>query len=401
MKYRRFGNLDWKVSALGFGGMRLPVIGGDQAKIDETQAIKMIRYAIDQGVNYLDTAYFYHMGQSEVLVGKALKDGYRKKIRVATKLPARMIEKAEDFDRIFNEQLQRLDIGKIDFYLLHGLDKNNWPKVRDLKVLNWMEKQVGKGYIDRLGFSFHDQFDVLKEIIDYYNNWALAQVQYNYMDVNEQAGRRGVEYAAGKGLAVVIMEPLRGGKLSKEPVPPHIARVWARMPRKMKPVEWAFRWLWNQPEVSITLSGMSTMEQVVENCALADRAGDGGLSDVELKMFDKVREAYRSLIPIPCTNCRYCQPCPNNVDIPRIFQLYNDAIMYDDIPAGQFQYNGPFGITPDQRADKCVECGECLEKCPQKIEIPEWLKKAHEALYSDVPIGPTPPPSKPGKSETK
>jgi predicted aldo/keto reductase-like oxidoreductase len=401
MKYRRFGKLDWKVSALGFGAMRLPIVGEDQSKINEPESIKMIRYAIDHGVNYLDSAYLYHMGQSEVLVGKALKDGYREKIHVTTKLPARMVEKAEDFDRIFEEQLKRLDIDKIDFYLMHGLFKDAWHRVRDLGVLKWAEKQMAKGHIGRLGFSFHDQFDVFREIVDDYDNWALAQVQYNYMDYKEQAGRRGVEYAAGKGLAVVVMEPLRGGKLSKEPVPAPVARAWAEMPRRMKPVEWAFRWLWNQPEVSVTLSGMSTMEQVVENCELASRAGEGGLTEEELRKFDRVREAYRSLIPIPCTNCRYCQPCPNKVEIPRVFQIYNDAVMYEDMRGGRFVYNGPFGIPKDQRADQCTECGECLEKCPQKIDIPEWLKKAHEALYSDVPMGPPQPPPKPEKSGTK
>ena len=228
MQYRKFGKLDWKESALGFGAMRLPVIGEDQSKIDEDQAIKMIRYAADNGVNYIDSAYLYHMGKSEVLVGKALKDGYRQKYKVATKLPARMVEKAEDFDRILGEQFQRLDIDKIDFYLLHGLNKEGWEKVRDFGVLKWAEKQIAKGKIGRLGFSFHDSFEAFKEIIDAYDNWVLAQVLYNYMDETEQAGRKGVEYAAGKGIAVVVMEPLRGGKLSEDPPPKPVAEVLAK-----------------------------------------------------------------------------------------------------------------------------------------------------------------------------
>ena len=387
MKYRKFGKLDWEVSALGFGAMRLPVINENQAKIDEPEAIRMIRYAADHGVNYIDSAYLYHMGQSEVLVGKALKDGYRKKMKVATKLPARMIEKAEDFDRILGEQLKRLDIDMIDFYLLHGLSKDSWQKVRDFDVLKWAEKQMAKGLIERLGFSFHDKYAVFKEIVDSYDNWVLAQVQYNYMDVKEQAGRRGVEYAAGKGLAVVVMEPLRGGKLSKEPPEP-VSKVWASAPRQLRPVEWAFQWVWNQPEISVALSGMSAMEQVVENVKIAGRSGVGVLSAGELKLYDKARKAYRSLTPVACTNCRYCLPCPNKVEIPRVFQLYNDAVMYDDMRAGRFMYNGPFGIPQDQRADQCEECGECLEKCPQHIEIPDWLKKAHEALYVETPPAP-------------
>jgi len=387
MKYRKFGKLDWKVSALGFGAMRLPVIGEDQSKINEPEAIKMIRYAADNGVNYIDSAYLYHMGKSEVLVGKALKDGYRKKMKVATKLPARMVEKAEDFDRILGEQIQRLDIGMIDFYLLHGLNKEGWEKVRDLGVLKWAEAQIAKGRIGRLGFSFHDSFEVFKEIIDSYDNWVLAQVLYNYMDENEQAGRRGVEYAAGKGLAVVVMEPLRGGRLSKEPPAP-VAKVLKSATRKMRGVEWAFQWVWNQPEISVALSGMSTMEQVVENVKIADRSRPGIYTAADLMVIGQIKEAYKSLCPIPCSNCRYCQPCPSKVEIPRVFQIYNDAVMYDDMKVGQFMYNGMFGIPQDQRADQCTECGECLEKCPQKIEIPDWLKKAHAALKVET----APPP---------
>jgi predicted aldo/keto reductase-like oxidoreductase len=384
MKYRKFGKLDWQVSALGFGAMRLPTVGGDMGRIDEPEAIRMIRHAIDNGVNYVDSAYPYHMGNSEKLVGKALKDGYRQKIRMATKLPARNIEQPEGFDRIFNEQLERLDIDKVDFYLLHGLFKDSWRKVRDFGVLRWAERQMAQGRIGRLGFSFHDEYDVFKEIVDGYDHWVLAQVQYNYMDVNEQAGRRGVEYAAGKGLAIVVMEPLRGGKLSKEPPEP-VARVWGSSSSRRKPVEWAFRWVWDQPEISVALSGMSTMEQVVENLAIADRCGVGLVTAPERELYERARAGYRSLTPIPCTACGYCQPCPNNVEIPRVFQIYNDAVMYDDFRSGRFMYNGPFGIAQDQRADRCAECGECLEKCPQKIEIPEWLKKAHEALYAEPP----------------
>ncbi len=387
MQYRKFGSLDWEVSALGFGAMRLPVIGEEHSNIDEEKAIAMIRYAADHGVNYIDTAYLYHMGKSEVLVGKALKDGYREKMKVATKLPARTIEKAEDFDRIFAEQLQRLDMDSIDFYLLHGLSKDTWTKVRDFGVIKWAEDQIAAGKIGRLGFSFHDEYDVFKEIIDYYDNWVLAQVLYNFMDYQTQATRKGVEYAAGKGIAVVVMEPLRGGLLAKE-APEPVAKLWAGASRKLKPVEWAFNWVWDQPEVSVALSGMSTMEQVVEDVAIADRTAFGMLNDDDQKVIEEVRKAYRSLRPVQCSGCRYCVPCPNEVDIPTVFQIYDDSVMYDDEHIGQFRYNGPFGINQDQRADKCTECGECLEKCPQNIDIPGWLKKAHEAMYLENPPGP-------------
>lgn len=379
MKYRKFGKLDWKVSALGFGAMRLPLTDSDTANIDEPEATRMIRYAIDHGVNYLDTAYPYHSGQSERLVGRALRDGYREKIKLATKLPARAVESAQDFDRFFNEQLERLQDEKIDFYLLHGLNSRSWRKVRDLGVLQWAEGKIASGCIDYLGFSFHDDYEVFKEIVDGYDNWTLSQVLYNYMDVDNQAGRRGVEYAANKGLAVVVMEPLRGGRLSTEPHE-QVAKVWKSAPQNRSLAEWALRWVWNWPEVSVALSGMSEMVQVVENVTVAERCGPGTLTADELVLIDRVCEAYRGLSPIPCTNCGYCLPCPNGVAISSIFQIYNEVMMHDAPRVGRFRYGGPGGLREDQRADQCIECGECVDACPQEIPIIEWLQKSHALL---------------------
>jgi uncharacterized protein len=381
MQYRKFGKLKWKVSALGFGAMRLPVIGSDQAKVNEAEAIRMIRYAIDHGVNYVDTAWFYHAGQSERVVGKALKDGYRSKIKLATKLPARIIEKAEDFDRYFNEQLERLQVDKLDFYLLHGLNSQSWPKIRDFGVIKWAEKKIAEGRFDYLSFSFHDNYDSFKKIVDDYDNWTFSQIQYNYVDVNNQAGRRGVEYAAGKGLGVVVMEPIRGGRISRKP-PEKVAKAWGDALQKRSQAEWALLWVWNQPEISLALSGMSTMEQVVENVAVAERSGPGILTADELALIDRVREAYQDSTPIPCTACGYCMPCPNGVEIPRIFEIYNEAMVYGGIRQirSRYQGQGLGGLKENQRADQCVECGECEEACPQKIPIPDWLKKAHELL---------------------
>ena len=379
MKYRKFGKLDWEVSVLGFGIMRLPVIDGDKGNIDEPEAIRMVRYAIDHGVNYLDTAYPYHEGHSESFVGRALKDGYREKVKLATKLPTWLIESAQDFDRYLNEQLERLQTGKIDFYLLHGLDGKRWPVMRDLGVLNWAEDKMVQGKFEQLGFSFHDDYKVFKEIVDAYDNWALAQIQYNYMDVDFQAGHRGLEYAAGKGLAVVVMEPLRGGRLSKEPPAP-VARVWDTAPHKRTPTERGLLWVWNQSEVSVALSGMSTMEQVKENIATADSSVPGKLTPEELSLIKRVRETYSKLSPIPCTGCGYCMPCPSSVEIPQVLQMYNEVIMYDDLQGGQSRYNNPDILKEEQRADQCIECGECMEACPQKISIMEWLKKVHALL---------------------
>ena len=379
MQYRKFGKLDWKVSALGFGAMRLPTTDNNQANINEPEAIRMIRRAIDGGVNYLDSAYLYHMGNSERLVGKALQDGYRAKVRIATKIPPNAVQTAADFDRIINEQLGKLQTNKIDFYLLHGLNAETWPKIRDLGIIPWAEKMMKAGKIGNLGFSFHDKFEVLKSIIDYYDNWTFCQVQYNFMDVENQAGRKGVEYAAGKNMAVVVMEPIRGGLLAKEP-PETIAKLWQKSSREWNRAEWALHWVWNQPEVSVALSGMSTMAQVEENLVSAGRSGPGILKPADLALIEEVRKAYQGLSPIPCTGCGYCQPCPNNVVIPDIFRLYNEAIMYNDMNIGKMRYASPFGIKPERRADQCVECGNCEKECPQKVEVIDWLKKVHKAL---------------------
>ncbi len=378
MKYRKFGKLDWKVSALGFGAMRLPVLNEDHGKVDEPEAIRMMRYAIDHGVNYIDSGWGYHLGNSEVVIGKALQDGYREKVRVATKLPVPEVKATADFDRFLNQQLQRLQIPKIDFYLLHGLNKTRWPVIRDLGILKWAEGALADGRIGYFGFSFHDKFEAFQEIIDAYDNWTLCQIQYNYMDEETQAGTRGLEYAHKKGLAVVVMEPIRGGRLTNPPE--KVARLWAEAPAKRTPQEWALRWVWNHPEVTLALSGMSTMEQVVENIAYAENSTPHNLTADELALIERVRDAYRSLSPVSCTGCKYCMPCPNGVDIPRVFELYNEAMIYNAPEKPRRAYSTSRGFKPEQRADNCTKCEECVEKCPQKILIPELLEKAHAFL---------------------
>ncbi len=381
MQYREFPNMAWRPSALGFGAMRLPIIDGDQSNVDIPQAVRMIRYAVDKGVNYLDTAYFYHGGNSEVAVGEALKDGYRQRIKLATKFPIRYVKTAADFDRVFAEQLARLQTDRVDFYLLHGLNRRNWPLQRDLGVLQWMEDQVRAGRLGHLGFSFHDDYDLFKEIVDAYDNWTFCQVHFNYMDVDYQAGRRGVEYAARKGLGVIIMEPLRGGQLARNPPEP-VARVWSTDRKQRSSVEWAFRWLWDYPEISLIISGMSATEQVIDNVAIAERAGNSRLTKNDKALIERVRQAYKGLCPVPCTGCRYCMPCPNGVEIPAVFRIYNEAVMYDDLRMGKMRYKGPFGLGDKQDARNCLECGHCVECCPQNIPVPDWLKKAHAELTS-------------------
>ena len=378
MKYRSLGKWPIKVSALGFGCMRLPVVGGDASVIDEPEAIRLLHYAIDHGVNYLDTAYAYHGGNSERLVGRALKDGYREKVLLATKLPCWLVEKPGDMDRLLDEQLQKLQTDHVDFYLLHALNAREWPKLRDMGVLRWAERALASGRIRHLGFSFHDQFDVFRDIIDAYPDWCPCQIQYNYVDQDIQAGAKGLHYAAAKGIPVVVMEPVRGGRLANLPGP--VADVFARSTSGRSQAEWALQWVWNQAEVALALSGMTTMAQLLENLASADRSGPGTLTPGDLAVIEKARSKYRTLFPIPCTDCRYCMPCPNGVWIPFNLDLYNRAIVYEEMDQARRSYNEPRRPGEDIRAAACIQCRECEDKCPQQIPIADWMVKIHDAL---------------------
>lgn len=385
MQYRTFGKLDWQPSALGFGAMRLPIIDGDPGRIKEEQATKLVRYAIDHGVNYVDTAWPYHREQSERFLGRALGDGYRARVKLATKMPCWLVKERADFDRYLDEQRARLNTEKIDFYLLHALDANRWHQMRDLGALDWAEKARADGRIGHLGFSFHDSYDAFQEIVDAYDGWTFCQIQYNYLDEEYQAGTRGLEYAADKGLGVIVMEPLRGGLLAGRAgqrvgngLPPSIQALWDSATIRRTAAEWAFQWLWDKPQVSLVLSGMSTLEQLKENITSANRSGPGKLSAEELALVGRVRDEYRRLTPIPCTECKYCQPCPNGVNIPTVFGFYNEAVMFNQRSYGQYAYAN--WLPEDQRADKCLACGECEAKCPQHIQIVEWLETAGEYL---------------------
>lgn len=380
MQYRTFGKLDWKPSALGFGAMRLPVLGRDPGQIDEPKATKPLRYAIDHGVNYVDTAYPYHRGTSELVVGRALKDGYRERVKLATKMPCWLVKEPGDFDRYLDEQRSKLDTQVIDFYLLHALDTQRWHAMRDLGVLDWAERALADGRIRQIGFSFHDTHEAFVEIINAYDGWSFCQIQYNYLDEEHQAGTKGLEYAAEKGLGVIVMEPLRGGLLAGRAgqqvgkgLPPSIQALWDAAPARRKPAEWAFQWLWNKPEVSLVLSGMSTLEQVKENVTSANRSGAGRLTAEELDVVGRVRDEYQRLTPIPCTECKYCQPCPNGVNIPGVFSFYNRAMMFNAAAYARQAYAG--WLSEAERADKCLQCGECEAQCPQHIQIIEWLEK--------------------------
>jgi len=372
-KSRRFGKLDWKVSALGFGAMRLPIIGGDASKIDEPSATKMIRYAIDNGVNYVDTAYGYHRGTSEGFVGKVLKDGCRERIRLATKMPTWLVNSQEDMDKYLNEQLGRLQVDYVDFYLLHGLNKERWPKMKELKVTEWAEKKIDEGKIKHLGFSFHDEYSLFKEIVDSYGNWAPCQIQYNYTDAEYQAGTKGLEYAASKGLAVVVMEPIAGGKLAVNP-PAAIQDIWEKSGIKSTRAALALRWVWNHPEVSLALSGMSTIEQVIENVKTAEDSEPGNLTMEELNLINQLAQKYRESGYIGCTGCRYCIPCPQGVNIPQIISLFNEFYIKgqdDEVKKKYWEH-----ITPESQAKRCARCRTCESLCPQQLPISEIMSRA-------------------------
>jgi predicted aldo/keto reductase-like oxidoreductase len=379
MIYRPFGKLDWKTSALGFGCMRLPTLDGkpQSPNIDRDQTIRMIRLAVDRGVNYVDTAYPYHGGQSEVVTGLALRDGYRDRVKLATKAPVWQIEKPSDFDRYLNEQLGRLGTDRVDFYLLHALGTARWRNIV-LKhgLLERAEAAVKDGRVGHIGFSFHDSFDAFREVLEGYDGWEMCQIQYNYMDTENQAGTRGLELAASKGLAVVVMEPLLGGRLAAPPEA--VADILRAAGSGRRPAEWALDWVWNDPRVANLLSGMSSLRQVEENLASAERSRTGALTEAELEAVGRARTAFAERTPIPCTRCGYCLPCPNGVDIPTNFRLLNECVVYDDpaIPRATYARFVPEA----ERASACTGCRECEAKCPQDILISECMPEVDAVL---------------------
>ncbi len=379
MQFRKFGKLDWKASALGFGAMRLPSTDGQRgsANVDEVEATRMLRYAIDHGVNYVDTAYPYHEGKSETVVGRALRDGYRQKVRLATKLPTWMVQGPADFDRFLNEQLGKLQTDHIDFYLIHSLNKASWANiVLKHDILREAERALADGRIGHLGFSFHDDYACFEEIVNGSDLWSFCQIQYNYMDTENQAGTRGLKLATDKGLAVVVMEPLMGGRLADPP--PAIREMIAGDGARRSAAQLALDWVWDQPEVSVVLSGMSTMDQVADNLRIVDLARVGKMTEADHALIARIREHYHSRISIPCTQCGYCMPCPNDVNIPVNFDLFNYACTYDDVGAARFRYN--FVLKEEQRAGACIDCDTCEGLCPQHIPISEWMPKVAALL---------------------
>jgi uncharacterized protein len=378
MQYRVVPKNGDKLSVLGFGCMRLPTKG--QA-IDEEQAIKQIRLAIDNGVNYVDTAPPYHGGESETVLGKALKDGYRERVKVATKLTPFMLQRPEDMEKMLNASLKKLQTDHIDYYLLHALEREFWKKLQDFDVIKFLQKAKAEGKIVNMCFSFHDSLPFFKEIIAA-NDWAMCQIQYNYLDERLQAGTEGLRYAAKEKVAVAVMEPLRGGSLAAK-LPAESKRIFDASPIKRSPAEWGLRWVWNHPEVTLALSGMNEESQVIENLRTAETALPNSLKQEELATVKSAANAYRKLLKIPCTSCQYCMPCINGVNIPRNFQSYNEYYLSGDPEHARsiyimFLMGALSGVRGD--ASLCKKCKTCVEHCPQHINIPEKLAEVEAEL---------------------
>ena len=374
MKLRQFPGTNVKVSPLGMGCMRLPTLDAENNPIDRPEAIRMIRTAIDRGLNYVDTAYGYHGGDSEVLVGEALADGYREKVTLTSKLPLWKVEKYEDMEALLDEQLSRLKTDHLDFYLAHAVDGERFDRLMPVGLLQFFDEMKKKGKILHVGFSFHDDFDVFKRVVDSYP-WELAQVQMNILDEFNQATMKGVEYAASKGIGVVVMEPLRGGALTRN-IPEEVQALYAAQPVRRSPAEWAFRYLYNRLEVVTILSGMSTMEQLTDNLKTFDKFEP--LSEKETETIDKVVAMINSRMQNGCTACRYCMPCPAGVDIPRNFRIWNLYHMYGNYNAVKWDWED--GLGEEHKAKNCIKCGKCEKACPQKLSIRADLERVQADL---------------------
>jgi predicted aldo/keto reductase-like oxidoreductase len=380
MLYRRVPKNGDELSILGFGCMRLPV--KEDGSIDEERATKQVRYAIDHGVNYVDTAWPYHMGESEPFLGRALADGYREKVKLATKLPSWLVESQDDMDTYLNAQLEKLKTDHIDYYLVHALVGDLWDKVERLGIAEFLDGARADGRIKNTGFSFHGTSEDFNRIVDAYD-WDFCLIQYNFLDEKNQAGTAGLEYAASKGLGVVVMEPLRGGNLTKN-VPSAVKDIWDEAPVRRSPAEWAFRWIWNRPEVTVVLSGMNEEAHIQENLRTADQAYPDSLTDEELHLVKRVESRYRELLRVGCTGCQYCMPCQVGVNIPLCFEEYNNLYLVDDREGEKFTYaarlGGAVALGEPEYASLCVQCGQCVEKCPQHIDIPTVLESIVEEL---------------------
>ena len=374
MQYRTFDKTGQKISLLGMGTMRLPVT--EDGQVDREAAISMIRHSIDEGINYVDTAYMYHDGESEKIVGQALKDGYREKVLLADKMPVWLAKDEEAMRSIFDEQFARLEVDVIDMYLVHNVTVPVWKRAQKFHLMDFLEEKRAEGKIRHIGFSFHDQLSLFKEVIDSYP-WDFCQIQLNYMDKEFQAGEEGLHYAAEKGIPVIIMEPLKGGKLT-DTLPPSVKALWKQAEIQRTPAEWALRWVANHSEILTILSGMSAPEQLEENLRILSQAKPNSLTEKELSIIDQVSSEYNRLIQYSCTSCKYCMPCPKKIDIPTAIRFYNEWFLYEGNPKIKADY--PNWLVKDRQPGDCIACKACEDHCPQHLPISEIMKKTAEIL---------------------
>lgn len=376
MQYRTFNKTGQKVSLLGMGTMRLPLL--EDGTADRREAVSMIRHSIDMGINYVDTAYMYHNGDSERIVGEALKDGYREKVLLADKMPVWLAKDEEKMKEMFQEQLDRLGVDTIDMYLVHNVTVPVWKRAQKFHLLDFLEEKRAEGKIKYIGFSFHDDLSLFKEVIDAYP-WDFCQIQLNYMDKNFQAGEEGLRYAASRDIPVVVMEPLKGGKLT-DALPRTVEALWKQAEIQRTPAEWALRWVANHPEVMTILSGMSAPQQLEENLQILSDAQPDSLTEKELSIIDQVSAEYNKLIQYSCTACKYCMPCPKKIDIPTAINFYNEWHLYEGNPKIKDDY--PVWLTKGRRPGDCVACKACEGHCPQHLPISEIMKKT-AAIFED------------------
>ncbi|MBO4837321.1 MAG: aldo/keto reductase [Clostridia bacterium] len=376
MKYRTMGKLGIRASAFGLGCMRFNGPASGDSTIDEKKAVSLIRRAIDGGVTYLDTAYVYLGKTSETVLGKALWNGYRERVMVATKMPAEHVHDRKEMQALLDGELKKLKTDRIDFYLMHGINREKWEYFKSIGAPQFFDDMKKAGKIRYKCFSFHGSFEDYEYIINDWD-WDMVQLQYNYMDISSQAGTRGLEIAGEKGIPVVVMEGLLGGRLAK--APDNVQALYDSFPVKRSAVEWAFRWLCNRPEVAVVLSGCNEAEQIDENLRIFDTVETGIMTEAELKLMENVRAAYLSRTKIGCTGCRYCMPCPGGVDIPGIFSVWNNVSLYNTDPRWDWQLRRI--LEKNEGADRCLACGACEKACPQHLQIIEGLQRAWQELH--------------------
>ena len=378
MNYRtdKYGN---QLSALGYGCMRFPQKLG---KIDMAETEKLILAAIEKGINYFDTAYIYP--GSEAAVGEILeKNGLRSRVNIATKLPHYLIRNREGLDKLFHEELRRLRTDHVDYYLMHMLnDLDTWKRLQAMGIEQWIAEKKASGAIRQVGFSYHGNSETFCRLIDAYD-WEFCQIQYNYLDEHTQAGRRGLQNAHSKGIPVVIMEPLRGGRLVNL-LPEKAKQIFAEFPVRRTPAEWGLRWLWNQQEVTVVLSGMGSMDMLEENARIAAQAKVNELGNAEFALYAKVIQAINESVKVGCTGCGYCQPCPKGVDIPGTFAAYNRWCGEEKAGAFMDYLKCTTMRQNSTAASNCIGCGKCEQHCPQGIAIRKELKEAQKVLETPV-----------------